>query len=133
MTLILGVASPQHEYSRVLHVADSLTLGVSALIAVALLVVGVTYRRASRARGRPRRLHPRRGTSAVLLGAIAAVLLMLTSASQHRIASLTIVRRAATQRWVGAHRLKDARPRLVVQLDFVPEASSSRSAAPLGP
>jgi hypothetical protein len=98
MTLILGLVNPQHDYSHVLQVAGSLSLGVSALIAVALLVVGVTYRRASRARGRPRRLHPRRGTSAVLLGAIATVLLMLTSASQHRIASLTIVRGASAQR-----------------------------------
>jgi hypothetical protein len=92
MTLVLGLLNSQHDYSRVLHDAGSLTAGVIALVVVALLVVGLTYRRAGRTRGRPRRLaRPRRGTSAVLLGAIAGVLFVLTSASQHRIASLTIV------------------------------------------
>jgi hypothetical protein len=98
MTLVLGLLNPRHDYSRILHDAGSLTLGVAVLIVAALSVVLFTYRHAGRARGRPRRLpHPRRGTSAVLLGVIAAVLLMLTSASQHRIGSLTIVSRGSAR------------------------------------
>jgi hypothetical protein len=82
-----------HDYSRGLADAGPLTFGVVSLIAVALFVVLLTYLRARRTTrdGHPRPQPPRRGTSAVLLGAIAAVLLFLTSASQHRIASLTIV------------------------------------------
>jgi hypothetical protein len=99
MSLVLGLLNPQHDYSRVLHDAGSLTVAVSALIAAALAVVGLTYRREGRPRGSRRRLAgPRRGTSAVLLGAIAAVMFVLISASQHRIASLTIVSRAASAR-----------------------------------
>ena len=111
MTLVLGLLHPRHDYSRVLHDAGSLTLGVVALIVVALSVVLFTYRHAGRARGRPRRLpHPRRGTSAVLLGAIAAVLLVLTSASQHRIGSLTIVSRASAVRTMTPVRAVPRRP-----------------------
>jgi hypothetical protein len=111
MTLVLGLLHPRLDYSRVLHDAGSLTIAVVALIAVALSVVLLTYRH-GRAGGHPRRLpHPRRGTSAVLLGAIAAVLFVLTSASQHRIGSLTIVSRAAAVRTMtpSAHR-PSARP-----------------------
>ena len=116
MTLVLGLLHPRQDYSRVLHDAGAFTIGVVALIAVALSVVLLTYRHAGRARGRPRRLpHPRRGTSALLLGAIAAVLLVLTSASQHRIGSLTIVSRASAVRTMTpvaavVHRPRARRP-----------------------
>jgi hypothetical protein len=99
MTVLLSLLGAQNDYSRALRDATPLIVGVVALIAVALFVVGATYRRMTRAHtAQPGLGQPRRGTSALLLGAIAAVLLVLVSASQHRIASLTIVRRASAAR-----------------------------------
>ncbi len=83
------------------HDAAPLALGVVALIVVALLAVALTLRLAAR---RPRVGRPRRGTTALLLAAIATVLLMLTSVSQRRIASLTIVSHAAGSRSMQARR-----------------------------
>lgn len=96
MTFVLGA----------LHLSDTtgsrdsgpITLGALALILVAIGVVGITYRRAMRARlGLPGRRHPRRGTSALLLAAIASVVLGLASTAQRPLASLTIVSREANR------------------------------------
>ncbi len=101
MTLASALLNVQDGYTKALHVAGSLAFGAVALIVVALIVVTVTFRWAV-GPGGPRLRHPRRGTSALLLGAIAIVLLV--ASSQHRISSLTIVSHSGTRTMTPARR-----------------------------
>lgn len=97
MTVVPTFIDVHAGYAKALHAAGSLAFGVVTLVAVALLVVGATYWCAV-ATGRREIHRPRRGTSALLLCAIATILLVLVASSQHRIDSLTIVSHAGKAR-----------------------------------
>ena len=94
MTLASTLLNVHDGYTQALHIAGSLAFGAVALIAVALIVVVATFRWAI-GPGAARLRHPRRGTPALLLGAIAVVLLV--ASSEHRLASLTIVSHGGTR------------------------------------
>lgn len=98
--------------TEAVHGTGPITIGAVGLIVVALGVVAITYRRAMRVRsGRPGPRHPRRGTSALLLGAIAAVILGLSASARQPLDSLTIVSRDSardTMTVVGAPRTRQA-------------------------
>lgn len=99
MTFVLGALNLSHPASPAAPAAGSITAGAVVLVLVALLAVAATYRRAIRRRpGQPTSRHPRRGTSALVLCAISAVLFALTSVAQRPLASLTIVSRHSAQR-----------------------------------
>ena len=98
MMLARGALQLQTPPTQVVHGTGPITIGAVGLIVVAVGVVAITYRHAVRVRSGLGPRHPRRGTSALLLGAIAAVVLGLSSSAQQPLASLTIVSGDSAQR-----------------------------------
>lgn len=90
------------------HAASALTAGAVVLIIVAIVAVAATWRHRTGV-GSAGTHPPRRGTSAILLGAICAVLLVLVSSSERQIPSLTIVSHASTPHPKGAASARRAR------------------------
>jgi len=99
MTLAPGLVNLHDGTAPATHAAASLAVGVIALLTVATVIVAATYRLRRRAAQATSHLPPR-GTSALLLGVIGAVLLVLVATSEQRIPSLTIVSHAGA---AGAH------------------------------
>lgn len=95
--LPFALITPHDDTAPATHAMGPLAVGVTALFAVAVVIVAATYRRRARI-AQPAGHLPRRGTSALLLGAICAVLLVLVSTSTQRIPSLTIVSHAGRAR-----------------------------------
>lgn len=98
MMLARGALQLQSPPTQVGHGTGPITIGAVGLILVAVGVVAITYRHAVRVRSGPGPRPPRRGTSALMLGAIAAVVLGLSSSAQQPLASLTIVSGNAARR-----------------------------------
>jgi hypothetical protein len=122
MMLLFALINLHDDTAPATHAMGPLTAGVIALFAIAAVIVVATYRRRARG-GRSGGYLPRRGTSAVLLGAICAVVLVLVSTSAQPIPSLTIVSHAGrAQSSRPARHLQPASPARVSAI----ERSASR-------